>query len=289
MRGEGVSDTHQTRPLLDQVTRWWPLWFAAILTALFIWWAWSLALEVTLEGGISGKRWEHFLSGRPNELGDTLAGFVGSLTLIWVVASVFQQSMELRAQRQEFEEMAEAMKQQVEAMKAQSDLLVFQRTALEQNQAKDNLERSLSMLVASLRDLGGLRHWEHLAVGTVSSAQTGETTTTKSWELFAPSIGGGDTDGMIRSSLESLRWFKQSLETPGKIRARDGQKSAARSEFEMILPAIAACQNVRSALSEVEKLRLDRLELNSLKTLVEWFLERDLWDPNGRGRERFQQ
>jgi hypothetical protein len=255
-----------------------------------VYWASSLAIEITLENGVSARRWDHFLGGQPNELGDTLAGFVGSLTLIWVVASVFQQSMELRAQRQEFEEMADAMKQQVAAMKAQSDLLNFQRAALEQNQARDNLERSLSMLVASLRDLGGLRHWEHLTRGSETNAQTGETKITESWELFAPGIGGGvDTDSMLRSSLETLRRFKQSLETPGKIRARDGQKSAAQSEFEKILPAIAACQNIRPALSEVEKLRFDRLELDKLEELVKWFLERDLWDPKGRGKERFQQ
>jgi hypothetical protein len=269
----------------------WPLFAAGAVTLVFGWWVYALANEqVQASSGELISRWNQFLAGEPNTMGDTLAGFIGSLTLIWVVASVFQQSMELRAQRQEFEEMADAMKQQVDAMKAQSDLLNFQRTALEQKQARDNLERSLSMLIASLRELGGLRHWEQLAKGSETNAQTGETKTTESWELFAPGIGGGgDTDSMLRSSLETLRWFKQSLETPGRIRARDGQKSAARSEFEKIIPAIAASQSVRPSLSNVEKLRLDRLELDKLEVLVKWFLERDLWDPNGRGKERFQQ
>jgi hypothetical protein len=284
-----VSEEKLSNPLLVHFSRWWPLWFAAVLTAGFVWWAWSLALEVTTQGEISARRWDHFLSGRPNELGDTLAGFVGSLTLIWVVASVFQQSMELRAQRHEFEEMVQAMEQQVDAMKAQSDLLTFQRTALEQNQAKDNLERSLSMLVATLRDLGGLRHWEFLAQGNSNNAQN-ERTITHSWEGFAPGIGGGsEVDEKIQSSLQSLRRFKFLLDAPGMIRPRDGQKSAAKGHFERVLPAIEMCQRLKADLSDVERLRLERLELENIAALIEELLHRDLWDPKGRGEEQFTQ
>lgn len=51
-------------------------------------------------------RWQQFMRLPPNAMADTLSGIGATLTLIWVVASVFQQSLELRAQREEFRKMA---------------------------------------------------------------------------------------------------------------------------------------------------------------------------------------
>jgi hypothetical protein len=64
-------------------------------------------------------------------MGDTLAGLLGALTLIWIIASVFHQSKELadqrvimREQKKEFELMAKAQEAQVEALNAQ--ILILQ-------------------------------------------------------------------------------------------------------------------------------------------------------------------
>jgi hypothetical protein len=56
-----------------------------------------------------------------------------------------------------------------------------------------------------------------------------------------------------------------------------------------ILPAIVECQRHSADLSDVEKLRVERLDLEKLSELVEWFLSRDLWDQSGSGKERFTQ
>lgn len=57
-------------------------------------------------------RWQQFMRLPPNAMADTLSGIGATLTLIWVVASVFQQSLELRAQREEFRKMAEKQGEQ---------------------------------------------------------------------------------------------------------------------------------------------------------------------------------
>jgi hypothetical protein len=80
------------------------------------------------------SRWEQFMSGEPNTMGDTLAGFIGSLTLIWVVASVVQQSMELRAQRREFSEMVAAQEAQVRALENQAAIFEDERKRKQQDQ-----------------------------------------------------------------------------------------------------------------------------------------------------------
>ncbi|GAB1479810.1 hypothetical protein MASR2M74_23780 [Paracoccaceae bacterium] len=161
--------------LLKSCTSWlwanvkvsWPLWLALISTGFFGVWTFLLAIEVTLQDATLATRWEHFLNGRPNELGDTLAGFVGSLTLIWVVASVFQQSMELKAQRREFEKMVEAQDAQVAALVAQTELLKSERELKEyehkqrSEQAADALStRLVEGITVALSNLSGRLSWQ---------------------------------------------------------------------------------------------------------------------------------
>jgi hypothetical protein len=114
----------------------WPLGLALLATGAFGWYTLNLAQEIVTVQDITTSRYQHFLAGRPNEMGDALAGFVGSLTLIWVVASVLQQSMELRAQRREFSEMVRAQDAQVSALNAQA--AIFQ----DEKQRRDQLEAS---------------------------------------------------------------------------------------------------------------------------------------------------
>ncbi len=51
------------------------------------------------------RRWTFLMDAPGNEFGDALAGFAGTLAFVWIVVTVFQQSVELSRQRAEFEEM----------------------------------------------------------------------------------------------------------------------------------------------------------------------------------------
>lgn len=98
-----------------------PLAMAILVTAIFlsvVYWASGISYGLN-EGSIS--RWEKFLTLPPNEVGDTLSGLVGSLTLVWIIASVWQQNIELRAQRKELNAMANAMKSQATSMEFEMD------------------------------------------------------------------------------------------------------------------------------------------------------------------------
>lgn len=131
----------------------WPLWGAMAVTAGFAVWVYMLANEVTVQDPYRATRWEHFLHGRPNELGDTLAGFVGSLTLIWVIASVIQQSKELKAQREEFEIMAAAMSKQASVVDEQIKSLKYENQKREKEKIDNRLEvfsKELSALIGLL-------------------------------------------------------------------------------------------------------------------------------------------
>ncbi|MCB6179505.1 hypothetical protein LHP98_15385 [Rhodobacter sp. Har01] len=147
-----IEEAAEDRPFWKMALAFWPLGFAVVATVGFAWFTWTLANEVTEQDGIESTRYEHFLSGRPNELGDTLAGFVGSLTLIWVVASVIQQSMELRAQRKEFMAMADAQGAQVRALDAQIAILQDEKRRMVEKEADEEFNELQSMFVKLVMD-----------------------------------------------------------------------------------------------------------------------------------------
>ena len=66
------------------------------------------------------SKWFYLKQSTPNELGDTLAGFAGTLAFIWIIVTVWIQSIELSdsrkvlgEQRDEFEKQNEGLRQQV--------------------------------------------------------------------------------------------------------------------------------------------------------------------------------
>jgi hypothetical protein len=90
-----------------------------------------------------------FLDSPPNEIGDTLAGFAGSLAFIWIVITVWLQSSELSeqrevliAQKEEFKAMVAAQNAQVEALRAQA--------AVFEDEKRHRSEKEVGDLFASL-------------------------------------------------------------------------------------------------------------------------------------------
>ena len=87
--------------------------------------------EVSVFGQQSCQsRWAAFLSSSPNEIGDSLAGVAGTLALIWVVASVVIQRLELSSTVNELRAVT-AIETQREADKHIDALLVEYRKAIE--------------------------------------------------------------------------------------------------------------------------------------------------------------
>lgn len=120
---------------LIEAVSWLPLAAAIVTTIVFGAYSWMLAAEVVTLDNVTQTRFQHFLAGSPNSMGDTLAGFVGSLTLIWVVASVVQQSIELRAQRREFSAMVKAQDAQVAALEQQAAIFADERLARDESRS----------------------------------------------------------------------------------------------------------------------------------------------------------
>jgi hypothetical protein len=254
----------------------WPLWVALLFTIAFGSWVFGLAFEVTIQEPYRATRWEHFLHGRPNELGDALAGFVGSLTLIWVVASVFQQSMELKAQRREFAAMSGAMQSQVQAMEQQTLLLKEDRRRREQDSAGEVLKELLDRLAHEVN-----------AEATTAS-------------LLGPNLHGQARYRVFSEKLEPEQPFDFLLRNKGAITAFwdrhdgefGGQVKFFRGDISLygnLVLTIDRIFELDSKLSEEVLVRLERLELDSLKFDLECFLTGDQWHDDAHDKRNFQQ
>jgi len=104
------------------------------LTALvFVSFGYSLFyLPTNTLGGTFESKWAYLIQASPNEIGDTLAGFAGSLAFVWLVVTVWLQATELREQRHEFERMANAQDEQVRLLLTQGE--IFKQEQLERQQ-----------------------------------------------------------------------------------------------------------------------------------------------------------
>ena len=154
-KGAGGSEGASSfwRRLWEAFLTTWPLFSAGAVTFAFSLWVYVLASEtVPTDGGLHISRWNLFLTGSPNTMGDTLAGFIGSLTLIWVVASVVQQSMELREQRKEFAHMVKAQEAQVDALNAQAEIFIQERRHREQDRFEELLDQKVERLRSDIQN-----------------------------------------------------------------------------------------------------------------------------------------
>jgi autonomous glycyl radical cofactor GrcA len=95
------------------------------------------------------ENWERFWASKPNEIGDTLAGFAGTLAFIWIVVTVWLQSTELaeqrevlREQKEEFKLMVSAQNAQVRALEAQAAVFEHEKT-MRVEAGQDQLVNSL--------------------------------------------------------------------------------------------------------------------------------------------------
>lgn len=256
----------------------WPLSFAAILTAGFL--IWTSWIFTRFDCGLVNceSRIDQFLKSSNNEMGDTLAGFVGSLTLIWVVASVLQQSMELRAQRREFAEMVRAQDAQVRALEAQADFLKLEAQDRKQLDVKRQIELILSLASDLSSKFGGSSHWLIKGESNIIGDRIEEETIR--WNPYTlPILGFNERDSVARIP-DAVARFRSKIQAGG-AKPRDDRKSALGDVLKQIIYQLTRATQVSEGLegSYAEWFRAMRIS----ETIVEFeqLLECDLWDPDG--------
>ncbi|WP_170440180.1 hypothetical protein [Ruegeria arenilitoris] len=110
--------------------------------------------EVCNWAGVCETKWQYLQNASPNEIGDTLAGFAGTLAFIWIVVTVWLQAEELQEQRKEFIKMADAQREQAEIMDVQKDIFLKEQKQREEIEAKEELESLKQRLFRQLEVFG---------------------------------------------------------------------------------------------------------------------------------------
>ncbi len=88
---------------------------------------WSLSVGEVC--GLFGKcvsKWAALLASPPNEIGDALAGFAGTIAFVWLIVTVWLQATELREQRKVMSLQGDEMREQSKATQEMAKLMASQ-------------------------------------------------------------------------------------------------------------------------------------------------------------------
>ncbi len=227
-----------------------------------------------LEDCRSNFQW--FLTSEPNEIGDALAGFAGSLAFIWIVVTVWMQGAELKLQRfelalqrQEFEKMVEAQTSQAHIMSQQLDVVT--REQLQRDEARLD-EVSNVMLVDLYEQLFGV---SQRIVWSIHGDK--ETEGDPYLRLFG-SLGSEVFDEpRLRRACRNLEQDLKRISdvsTMNILRGLPNDKTPVTDSVEVIL----RLEKISQKLSEAQRMKIEMLKLAECRTLLQNLCDQEgLW------------
>lgn len=106
------------------------------------------------------SKWTYLQNAPPNEIGDAISGFAGILAFVWIIVTVWLQSQELRAQREELKltrtemhEQRKATQDMARSMAAQAAIFEDEKTMRDEDKSRRNLESLLHRTENQIREL----------------------------------------------------------------------------------------------------------------------------------------
>ena len=215
-----------------------------------------------------------FLDSRPNEIGDTLAGFAGTLAFIWIVVTVWLQSVELReqrevlkAQRKEFEEMAAAQKAQVHALNEQAEVFKAEQLSRYQEEKRRLLDELLQSLRRQLLMIA-LQEWKITGPHPLFPEDALE------MSVNLIQIKPGETIDEIWLEGAPLRIRPNLMKLREKIKASTQlSEPLTLVEIEMAVLVLERAIEIFSDLSDAQRVRVERLDLVNTHHLLKSVLK----------------
>ena len=128
-------------------------WGAFATFAVFAFGGWMAGVEHYDSNWQMRSNWQHFMHASPNEIGDTLAGFAGALAFVWIIVTVWLQSRELAAQREELRMTREELVEQRKATQEMAHSMSVQAEALEFQFAQSKEEKTFEVVKELLEDI----------------------------------------------------------------------------------------------------------------------------------------
>lgn len=215
------------------------------------------------------NKWQHLVTATANEVGDTLAGFAGSLAFVWLVVTVWLQATELREQRKEFERMADAQNAQVDLLIKQGEIFELEQKEREENRAHRLLIELMVSLRLSILDSRVHEDWSHsISMGNIEREFT-------LFPLPTEQNAASDNFHFVKQSHDTLKRFMKYL-SDGKIKG----KCSHKEKYIAVSKVLHEIYLLNSKLSPAAQQNLVNYELFDFQKEMDRFLESDLWEVN---------
>ncbi len=231
------------------------------------------------------SRWDWFFKLPPNAMGDTLAGLLGALTLIWIIASVFHQSKELgdqreimREQKREFELMVEAQNAQVRALEAQALIFEDEKRRRDQDVTRQYIFRIVRSIVSIIKYSDFLFvSWRPSKVISPDHRELLD-----HWSFMALGSPPEDVEDAFlfysRSALKAHRKLKEILVDETVVFSDlngglEDRYSVFMSELRRLSLLCSEAVTARSTASSIEMELLAHLRIDDFRTAIDQTLE----------------
>ncbi len=211
--------------------------------------------------------WEYLrYSSSPNEIGDTLAGFAGSLAFVWLVVTVLLQSKELREQRVEFEAMADAQR-------AQACIFKKEQLQREGETAARQMDGYSELLLQELAQ-GNLRGviWKVSKTGRAphSPGNLSPFVASQFNEIHKPRLVFGTLAAQTKSVENQMIGNKDKVQVV--------EKSRRKSDVEDVCKLLKNILALKERLPEDRKLQLEIWKVETSYASISALLEADIWE-----------
>ncbi len=221
-----------------------------------------------------------FLNARPNEIGDTLAGFAGSLAFIWIIVTVWLQSLELSEQREELRltrlEMSEqrkATQDMARSLASQAKIFEFEQLERLEKHSKDSLNSIVSSVAALARDIQtNEENWRFAKIPDPDSQFVflGD----QSFDPF-DEIETADDEVFVRKIADGLGRTKNKLQQGES----ELEKKPDVSNYVELHRLFVLAGEEEKSLSTADKIRFEKLRIREATERLQFLLQMEIWNP----------
>lgn len=252
--------------------------FLAIVIAL------ALLPQFTSDGGWQLRGWA-LVTSPSNEIGDTFAGIAGVLAFLWIIITVWLQSQELAAQREELKLARIESAKMAEQLTAQTSILQQDKLQRDQEKQAELIEAKLDEIKKLIENLQSVewkfealertaRRIDYLTVGNQPDSRPAEKVI-----RFLPLIdplwntdGSQGLHGQHKNVSGNLERLLEASSTYGF------EETPVREDFQQLREKLSGVLNAMEKVSEGERIYLRMLQLDDLVCVLDQAFEADIWE-----------
>ena len=224
------------------------------------------------------NKFDEFAHMKPSEMGDAMAGVFAALAFVWIIVTVFLQSIELREQRKEFRGQRKATQDMARSMKAQAEIFKDEQRQRKEQEARELLDELISGLRMSIENEQST-HWtvklrrEPSIYLSHKVPSVEEESSIRPFRYFRKEHP--NKEKFFRAQHEKLGLFCERIEehkSEGRV-----LQCPSRNEALGIQLQASRILELLETLSEAQKERVQNLKIVGIEACLANLLRQDIW------------